>query len=42
MAVREIFFGGWLIVLEKKAGGIRPIAVGYTLRRLAAKCANFT
>ena len=26
--------------LEKKAGGIRPIAIGYTLRRLVAKCAN--
>ena len=24
----------------KKDGGIRPIAVGYTLRLLAAKCAN--
>ena len=40
MPVREIFFGGRLIALEKKEGGIRPIAVGYTLRRLAAKCAN--
>ena len=35
----EIIFGGRLIVLNKKDGGIRPIAVGYTLRRLAAKCA---
>ena len=25
---------------NKKDGGVRPIAVGYTLRRLAAKCAN--
>ena len=40
MPVREIFFGGRLIALEKKGGGIRPIAVGYSLRRLAAKCAN--
>lgn len=39
-AVRRIFFGGRLIALQKKGGGIRPIAVGYTLRRLAAKCAN--
>jgi len=38
--VREIFFGGRLIALQKKDGGIRPVAVGYTLRRLAAKCAN--
>ena len=30
---------GRLIALSKKDGGIRPITVGYTLRRLAAKCA---
>ena len=41
MPVQEIFFAGRLIALEKKDGGIRPIAVGYILRRLAAKCANF-
>ena len=35
----SIFFGGGLIVLQKKSGGIRPIAVGYTLRRLASNCA---
>jgi hypothetical protein len=29
-----------LIALEKKSGGIRPIAIGYTWRRIAAKCAN--
>jgi len=40
-AVRPILFGGNLIVLEKKAGGIRPIAVGYVWRRIAAKCANY-
>jgi hypothetical protein len=34
------FFGGRLIALQKKSGGIRPIAIGYTWRRLAAKCAN--
>ena len=28
------------LALQKKDGGIRPIAVGYTLRRLTAKCAN--
>jgi len=38
--VNEIIFGGRLIALTKKDGGIRPITVGYTLRRLAAKCAN--
>ena len=38
--VIPIFFDGRLIALEKKSGGIRPIAVGYTLRRIAAKCAN--
>ena len=37
---REVLFGGRLIALQKKDGGVRPIAVGYTLRRLAAKCAN--
>ena len=29
-----------MVALEKKDGGVKPIAVGYTLRRLAAKCAN--
>ena len=38
--IRKIIFGGTLIALQKKTGGIRPIAVGYMLRRLAAKCAN--
>ena len=38
--VAPIFFGGRLIALNKKSGGIRPIAVGLTLRRLASKCAN--
>jgi hypothetical protein len=39
-AVIPVLFGGRLIALEKKSGGIRPIAIGYTLRRVAAKCAN--
>jgi len=38
--VAPIFFGGQLIALIKKSGGIRPIAVGFTLRRLVSKCAN--
>ena len=32
------FFGASLIALNKKDGGIRPITVGTTLRRLVAKC----
>ena len=39
-AVAPVLFGGQLIALEKRTGGIRPIAIGYTLRRVAAKCAN--
>jgi hypothetical protein len=35
-----LLFGGRLIALQKKTGGLRPIVVGFTLRRLAAKCAN--
>ena len=35
-----IFFGGRLIALNKKSGGLRPIVVGFTLRRLVSKCAN--
>ena len=38
--VIPIFFGGSLIALEKKSDGIRPIAIGYTLRSIAAKYAN--
>jgi len=38
--VIPIFFGGRLIALNKKSDGIRPIAVGFTLRRLVSKCAN--
>src|SRR5207248_10878210 len=40
-SVLPILFGGSLIALEKKSGGIRPIAIGYTWRRIAAKCATF-
>ncbi len=38
--ISEVVFGGKLIALTKKDGGIRPIAIGYTWCRLAAKCAN--
>ena len=40
LRVANILFGGKLLALNKKDGGIRPIAVGYYWRRLAAKCAN--
>ena len=40
MKLSLILFGGSLIALEKKSGGIRPIAIGYTLRRIAVKCSN--
>ena len=39
-AVCPFFFGASLVALEKKEGGVRPIAVGCTLRRLAAKTAS--
>jgi len=38
--VAPVFFGGRLLALNKKSGGIRPIAIGFTLRRLTSKCAN--
>ena len=38
--IAPVFFGGRLLALNKKSGGIRPIAIGFTLRRLASKCAN--
>jgi len=40
LAVRPAFFGGRLHALAKKDGGLRPIAVGMSLRRLVAKVAN--
>ena len=36
-AARSIFYGASLVALRKKDGGVRPIAVGNTLRRLATK-----
>ena len=38
LSVQATFFGASLIALRKKDGGMRPVAVGHTLRRLAAKC----
>ena len=38
--VNTIIYGERLIALSKKDGGVRPIAIGYTLSRLVAKCAN--
>ena len=35
-----VFFGSTLIPLQKKDGGICPIAVGLSLRRLVAKCVS--
>lgn len=34
---RPFFFGAWLTALTKKEGGVKPIAVGCTLRHLIAK-----
>ena len=38
--VISIVFGVSLIALEKKSGGVRSVAIGYTFRRIAAKCAK--
>ena len=38
--INTIIYGARLIALSKKDGEVRPIAVGYVLRRLTAKCAN--
>ena len=38
--MQTILFGGKLLALNKADGGLRPIAIGYYWRRLAAKCAN--
>ena len=39
-SIQPFFFGANLTALQKKQGGVRPIAVGCTLRRLAAKVAS--
>ena len=36
-SIRPYFFGANLVALRKEDGGVRPIAVGCTLRRLVAK-----
>jgi len=36
-AVLPVLYGASLLAFNKKGGGLRPIAVGYMLRRLAAK-----
>ena len=38
--VIPVLFGRNLTALMKKSGGIRPIALGYTWCRIAAKCVN--
>jgi len=35
-----IFFGSRLLALNKKSGGVCPIAIEFMSRRLASKCAN--
>ena len=35
--VVPFLFGGRLNALEKKSGCVRPLAIGYTLRRVVAK-----
>ena len=39
-SIQPFFFGANLTALQKKQGGVRLIAVGCTLRRLAAKVAS--
>ena len=38
--IRQVFYGAQLIALNKKDGGVRPIAIGNTLRRICAKIVN--
>ena len=39
--LRPYFFGAKLIAPKKPDGGLRPIAIGKTIRRLSAKCAGY-
>ena len=34
---RNMLYGSWLVAATKSSGGLRPIAIGSTLRRLTAK-----
>ena len=38
--INEVLYGERLLALKKKDGELLPIAIGYTIRRLTAKCAN--
>ena len=38
--VAPVFFEGRLLALSKKSGDVRPIAIGFSLRRFASKCTN--
>ena len=38
--IPSVLFGGTLFALRTKAGGLRPIAIGYYWRRLTSKCAK--
>ena len=38
--VHPFLFGASLVALKKRDGGLRPIAVGCTFRRLGAKCSS--
>ena len=39
-SIQPILFGAAVTAFNKKEGGVRPIAVGETVRRLSAKCAT--
>ena len=39
--IRPILFGAKLIVTTKVDGGLRPIAVGNTIRRIASTCVGY-
>ena len=39
--LRPYFFGAKLIALKKPDGGLRPIALGNTFRRVSAKCGGY-
>lgn len=40
LSIRPFFFGATLVALNKRDGGVRPIAVGSSLRRLVSKVAG--